>query len=612
MSSSRGPYKSQLFSTLNRHSQRLRDRLGTTVRQIKVAAEWGVQALISPLYWLLHPQKWLGPVFAAGAPSPSVALPPHPNDDDNADDDKTFSSTLADRPIQAVLTTVKPWLLASDASLDIPLTGNLGEMLRGSLPLPILNSQNPQPAIALEASPHPLALPAGTAPLAFSPGDSPPPSRLSHWGQQVKQLFHRPDPAIIIQGIACRCSDHQLVLTTQDNLTLDVLSLPQKQALEQLIRQELAQFRYHHRRHWALTQRRWRGLPLIKGNTQDVIAPLDWLWQGIYRWQARPDVPGSLIPTAPPPLPSLPTINTWVEQTTTALTHHPVIEATVVKSQQVSVKLIDALPLSAFPPALQQRGKALRQKLTHGLANQESAPDLSPDPFELTVLIQAAIAYFFGSGSRNPLTPSSPNTSPLTEGDDNTATPWLPWDELFAELPPPTPSQPLLATTTSHHPVALSDEDPWTEETLNLSQPRRLSPQATHYPYPSKRLVPTPAITAPTTAAVTNTPTQNPRFPSESPVTDPWEDYFTGIPTMPPKLPGTKGMAVSPQSPTGLETAFDWIETSAKTMGYDKHILVWCLEWLDRLIYHLEVAIGRLWQWLKGRLGWPQNSSLSK
>ncbi|MEB3228709.1 MAG: hypothetical protein VKJ27_10035 [Synechocystis sp.] len=572
MSSSRGPYKSQLFSTLNRHSQRLRDRLGTTVRQIKVAAEWGVQALIYPFYWLLHPQKWLGPVFAAGAPSPSAALPPHPNDDGNADDDETFSSTLADRPIQAVLTTVQPWLLASDSSLDVPLTDPLGETLRGSLPLPIPNSQNPRPAIALEASPQSLA---------FSSGDPTPPSQLSHWGQQVKQLFYRPDPTIVIQGIACRCSDRQLVLTTQDNLTLDVLSLPQKQALEQLIRQELAQFRYHHRRHWALTQRRWRGIPLINGNTQEIIAPLDWLWQGIYRWQARPDVPGSLIPKAPPPLPALPKINAWVEQTTTALTHHPVIEATVVKSQQVSVQLMDAIPLSAFPPALQQRGEALRQKLSQGLANRENAPDLSADPFELTVLIQAAIAYFFGSGSRTPLSPSSPNTSPLTEGDDHTATPWLPWDELFAELPSPTLAQPL------------------------LSPP----------PPPSaQELVPTqiPAMTAPPTAAVNVTPAPHAAFSRWSPVADPWEDYFGEGSMVSPKLPDTKGMTVSPQSPTGLETAFDWIETSAKAMGYDKHILVWCLEWLDRLIYHLEVAIGRLWQWLKGRLGWPQNSSLSK
>ena len=75
MSSSRGPYKSRLFTNLNRQSQRLRDRLGETVRHLRVAAEWGVQALIYPFYWLLHPEKWLGPVLGSGDQQHQRALP---------------------------------------------------------------------------------------------------------------------------------------------------------------------------------------------------------------------------------------------------------------------------------------------------------------------------------------------------------------------------------------------------------------------------------------------------------------------------------------------------------------------------------------------------------
>ena len=40
---------------------------------------------------------------------------------------------------------------------------------------------------------------------------------------------------------------------------------------------------------------------------------------------------------------------------------------------------------------------------------------------------------------------------------------------------------------------------------------------------------------------------------------------------------------------------FNWIETQAQSLGYDKHILVWCLEWLDRLVYWLEKGAEKIW-----------------
>ena len=337
MSQSHGPYKSQLFSTLNRQSQRLRDRLGTTVRQIKVAAEWGVQALIYPFYWLLHPQKWLGPMLGASSTSSPPALPSFPQEKDQDYADLSFTS---DHPIQSVLATVQPWLLEPDPAPAVALTDNLNDYLRESLGSQAIDQKGS--AIAIAQKP---ALPAGAVTFALPPTTSP--SLLSHWGHQLKTLFHRPDSTIVIQGIACRCSDRRLVLTTQDNLSLDILSLAQQQTLNTLIRQELAQFCYQSRRQWALTQQQWRGIPLINGKSQQVIAPLDWLWQGIYRWQTRPESPGQLIAVAAPSLPPLPPIQDWVGQTTTALAHHPVIEATVVKSQRVSAQIIDAIPLSA-------------------------------------------------------------------------------------------------------------------------------------------------------------------------------------------------------------------------------------------------------------------------
>ena len=620
MSQPRGPYKSQLFSTLNRQSQRLRDRLGTTVRQLKIAAEWGVQALIYPFYWLLHPQKWLGPVLGSGASAHQPVLPPS-SSSENREDSATL--TISDRPIQSVLATVQPWLLEPEnsdviATQTTVLTGDLNERIRESLTFPASDQNFSETAI----TPQRAALPGSVINLALAETAQDKPTLLGHWGQQLQSLFQpRSDSAIVIQGIASRCGaprsgslrDRRLVLTTQDNLSLDVLSADQQHTLNTLIRQELAQFRYQSRRQWALTQQQWRGLPLVNRQSQQVIAPLDWLWQGIYRWQARPDSPGQLISNAPPQLPQLPQlpqIQHWVEQTSTSLAHNPLIEATVVKCQQFSYQLIEAIPIAAFPPPLQHLGEELQQKLAQILVNKENLPETSPDPFELKVLIQAAIAHFFGSGSHNSLQSPSQD-SPALNGDRNPQNLWLQWEELFAKLPKPPLTQPLLPINTPSE---------WAEEGINAADHWIRPTTPSQNISANQSLIPAPAQALnfqknPSTSVVAIP--QNPSLPTST-VTDPWdesilENFTTPIssPRSPRRLPSSKEMVRAAQ-PEELETAFDWIETQAKAVGYDKHILVWCLELLDRLAYWLEVGIGRIWQWLRQRFGHPQNSSLTK
>lgn len=564
MSQARGPYKSQLFSTLNRQSQRLRDRLGMTVRHLKVMAQWSIQTLIYPFYWLLHPQKWLGPTLGSGTSSTLPALP-EPSQGDAVD--QPDAALTVDRPIQSVLTTVQPWLVEPDTSPplprpSVPLTGSFTDRLRESL-----GSSADTPAIALV--PAPVSLPSSA---------SPSPPLLSRWGQQIKTLFHPEDNTVVIRGIASRLGDRQLVLTTADNLSLDVFTTDQQQTLQTLIRQELAQWRYHRRRHWALTQRQWRGIPLVNPQTETVLMPVDWLWRGLYRWQTRAESPDQLLPPTLPPLAQLPA---WVEQTGSALTHHPLVETTVIKSQQLSYQLVEALPLEALPPPLRHLGEDLQQKLAQRLAASDHLPETSPDPFALKVLLQAAIAHFFGPNDRRSIPTATADQQALS-GTTNEPSPWLQWDELFAELPKPSLAQPLLGRSRP------SDSQ--------------------------GAMVPADAATMTVSASVPTVPAAN-RPQATAMSADPWDENWLedSIPLTPsrPPLPSTSNLTTSGRSPT-LETAFDWIETQAKPVGYDKHILVWCLEWLDRLAYWLETAIGRLWQWLRQRLGYPQNSSLSK
>jgi len=50
---------------------------------------------------------------------------------------------------------------------------------------------------------------------------------------------------------------------------------------------------------------------------------------------------------------------------------------------------------------------------------------------------------------------------------------------------------------------------------------------------------------------------------------------------------------------TQLESAPDWIETNATSMGYVKHPLEQLLRWLDRAMFWLEQVLIKVWRWVK-------------
>lgn len=586
MSSSRGPYQSRLFSNLNRQSQRLRDRLGQTVRQIKIAAEWGVQALIYPLYWLLHPQKWLGPVLGAGDSGQKPALPPSGNNHNQAPHQGS-PSLASDGPIENVLTSLQPWFDNAQVGDNHSLI--LSENFLKDISLEILPSQTDRNSQRNNGNP---VLPGQSKFSALSSASSP--SLLTKLGHQVKSIFQSSPDEIVIQGLASRCNDHCLVLTTKENLTLDVFSPQQQSQLQQQIRQELGKWHYRRRQQWALSKKQWRGIPLISnvtsnGQIQKVIAPLDWLWQGIYRWQTRPALPPlsqsvtTIISTASP-APDLNSLKHWLEQTATSLGQQPIIEATVVKSQQISQQIVEVMP-----PAVQHLSQDLQQKLSQ-LFSPENHPQHTPDPFELKVILQAAIAYFFGGKTGN-LALENGHNSALPEKNQS---PWLAWEDLFSGLPMPPLATPLL-------PQAISGDQsehslPWTEENLgDVHSPDNFS--LTYSP----RNVPMEISAEGNHSLGRNLHAQS------GILMDPWEENglnmipITETPKQrhPRQLNSTKNIIPNPREFQELETAFDWIEAQAQSLGYDKHILVWCLEWLDRLVYWLEQSLAKIWHWLQ-------------
>jgi hypothetical protein len=114
MSISSRPYKSRLFNFVNRRSLQFRDRIGETFRHLKVAAEWGAQLLISPLYWIFQPRY--GAREGLGTAPSHQALPPA---------ESYLSEPPVDQPLEKILTAIEPWFELPDASV---LTANLNDV----------------------------------------------------------------------------------------------------------------------------------------------------------------------------------------------------------------------------------------------------------------------------------------------------------------------------------------------------------------------------------------------------------------------------------------------------------------------------------------------------
>ncbi len=114
--SSHGPYRSRLFNFVNRQSRRLLEQGGRAIRNLKVAATWGTQILLYPIYLLTQAGLSARHQVGGEAKSKSATL--------NSAKESSLSQPeinvpAADTPIQAILkeVTILP-LLELGASFD--------------------------------------------------------------------------------------------------------------------------------------------------------------------------------------------------------------------------------------------------------------------------------------------------------------------------------------------------------------------------------------------------------------------------------------------------------------------------------------------------------------
>ncbi len=585
MSDSSRPYKSHLFNFLNRQSLRLRDRLGETFRHLKVAAEWGAQLLIMPFAWVFQSKEWLGPTLPPGqSATPLMSLPP-----------AYHSEPPVDQPLAQVLEQVKPWFALTENAADPldPIPQKVHSLLEPAVASPfrvpeiVLSAdffEQVRQSLTPASSNSLPALPASSHPS--SPGARPF-SQLAHQFKQVLGLGK--PPKMVIHGLACTLADRQLVLTTTENRILEVLSPAQQQTLQQAIALALANFSYERRLQWALTQKKMGVFPLVTAQAEQllaesqdtppdpslaVIAPLNWVWQGLrwleqktYHWQFSSTPITAIAPLPPSPLlrqldqtvahledQEIQLAQQFQQKVNHQLTQfrpQPLLAASLEKTTQLiqQVKLPETL--TTLTTAWQEKFP-LSTITSSGnpLAKSEALTTPEPDPFQLQALIQAAIAYFFGTSPSQTL----PTAQVSLEPEDD----WLLLEDLFGSSGKTFRGQSLPGLTSPSLMIASPAQVVMTETVL-VSE----NPDDDYLPDSAINLDP-PKIASQATVTTTQK--------TQKLVQKPWE--------------------------VELEAAFDWIETEAKAIGYHQHPLEWILSHLDQVVLWLEEQLKRLWQWV--------------
>lgn len=610
-SASTNPYKSRLFNFINRQSLRWGGRWDISVRHLKVAAEWGVQILLYPLYLLLQTGRIT--VHQLRHKFEQLQL-----SSSTSQSESQQNSIVADEAIRKVL-----------------------EAVEGSR----------EKAEGIEKAEG---------------------NCLLHENSTAKQeiVGTSSSSKLVIQGIASLVETRSLVIVTLENQILNILSLQQQQTLQQRIISEIANYRYERR--LTQTQKFPRLVPNFKKNNPNVLTPVRLFWQVIDWVQCSPvaiavnlfeesklNHPATsfprLIPSqihsqinpkeilfkldyqladleAQPLVPFVTVVNTLSarlqgvgRQIQSRLNQSQSLEQPESNSFQIqgliqaafdyffskdrkqldstieegkksnlSLNKASSLPQLKLPESsrlsyLINRLEQFLLKQPSHLSNSSTA--LDPDPFRIQVLIQAAIDYFFGqrqpqlgfqSGNASVVIPAtqskvnaylpsleSPRQKMLMDSDDD---PWLSWDDLFTE----------------------------TESTDNYRETRenRLKDIPNSISLP--RAEQTPVKPGNTTSERLHRDLRRHSSDKSLRVTQAVSQKLTKTKKSTSKLPRSSHTSASvnyqQSEQINIDSSADWVETQATPVGYVKHPLETILEWLDCIMLWLEDLIVAIWQ----------------
>lgn len=233
-----GPYQSQVFRFINRQVRRWRDRLEVTLRQLKVVASWSGQILLYPVYVAYQAARLASAkVQQLTASYPSQKKPAEPGD--------RPIPPQVDTPVQQVIQ------LAQTLITEPPL-------LAGSRPYPALSPPLPGGQLVSPGNPALTHQPPASQELAQPPDGYPTlANSVNCFKPSNDSAIEVLDSACLqpgetnpggvtgpikIQGIATLLATRGLVLVTDQNQILDVLTPTQQRELRQRMIWEMATY----------------------------------------------------------------------------------------------------------------------------------------------------------------------------------------------------------------------------------------------------------------------------------------------------------------------------------------------------------------------------------
>ncbi|MEH2383525.1 MAG: hypothetical protein V7K27_32330 [Nostoc sp.] len=582
-SGSSGRYQSRLFNFVHQQSRRVTEQWEHTFRHLQVATKWGVEVLLYPVYLLFQSSESSGKTLQTKEPQTRLKLQP------NDTDFQPETLPNVDSPIQQALEAVH--YLSSDELASTPAkTSELFNPLAlvGVFRLKFVDNN----ANLTQSSNITENLKAGSLK----------PSQLEN---ALKQ--HLP----IVRGIATNLMNRNLVLVTTDNEILDILTPQQQAKLEDRIINEVAKYWQSWR--LIIAKKETDLLPqidrllakLTDGNT----AQIPVLAEGIPKDLLNNAGCNFISNVTPDPLPtrvgeqeSKP-LSLWGR----GLENKSHIAFNTDRLLVFLDTAVAKLELNALVP-VQERSQEIvqvaqtqlniflygKEQLATGGEIATTADSLETHKLNLQALIEAALNYFFGVGSRKTLEPTTSHErspgkllssrlrkalskSPQLENQDLKDDPWLTWGDLFGDT-----------ETVVDKPVTFSqNKNPaltpslsvgyFPQKNLSVKQPKVGSGLV-------GRKQPTSNLTSSqkTSGKVASTKQTQARISQT-------------------KSESGKGEILQEQfhQSSQVEAQPDWIETKATSTGYEKHPLEQLLEWLDYIMLWLEERFVKIFQSLQ-------------
>ncbi len=223
-----GNYQSRVFTFVSRSTDRLKDSCAKGLRHLKVAVIWSGQILLSPLHWLLQATKIFQPQLPPPRQQPILSQQP-----------------ASDINIEQALELVKV------AGYPIEITQNGTSTL---VELSEIEITQPKSSLTVERS--------ATAPTLSHPTTGIITIEVPH---EITYTRSRQitAPKQTIRGLSSLLSDRQLVLVTNENEILDILTLAQQQEIRRRIGLDIA-LAWHQ---WQTSKLAGNGATKLSGST---------------------------------------------------------------------------------------------------------------------------------------------------------------------------------------------------------------------------------------------------------------------------------------------------------------------------------------------------------